>query len=95
MAVAIMGSVLALREEGCSVAVAHIRHLNPFPANIEEILNRYETVIVPENNTGQLKMLLQGRFLKPITGINELKGRAFHVHELRDRIRDLMQGGAS
>ena len=92
---AIMGSVLALREEGRSLAVAHLRHLNPFPANIEEILNRYEMVIVPENNTGQLKMLLQGRFLKPITGINELKGRAFHVHELRDRIRDLMQGGAS
>jgi len=90
---AIMGSVLALREEGHSIAVAHLRHLNPFPRNIEEILDRYAMVIVPENNTGQLKMLLQGRFLKPIIGISELKGRSFHVHELRDRIRELMQGG--
>ena len=90
-----MGSVLALREEGHSIAVAHLRHLNPFPRNLEAALEHYETVIVPENNTGQLKMLLQGRFLKPIIGINEMKGRAFHVHELREYIREHLDGGGS
>ena len=63
--------------------------------NLEAALEHYETVIVPENNTGQLKMLLQGRFLKPIIGINEMKGRAFHVHELREYIREHLDGGGS
>ena len=91
----IMGAVLELREEGRSVAFAHLRHLNPFPPNIEDILGRYETIIIPEINSGQLKMLLQGKFLKPISGINEMKGRSFQVHELRDRIRKVIDGAST
>ncbi len=91
----IIGAVNGLREEGRSVAMAHVRHLNPFPANLEEILARYSTIIVPENNTGQLRFLLQGSFLKPIIGINELKGRSFQVNELRDRIRECIDGATA
>ncbi|MEE3002596.1 MAG: 2-oxoacid:acceptor oxidoreductase subunit alpha [Planctomycetota bacterium] len=91
----IIGAVNGLREEGRSVAMAHLRHLNPFPANLEEILARYSTIIVPENNTGQLRFLLQGSFLKPIIGINELKGRSFQVNELRDRIRECIDGATA
>ena len=75
--------------------MAHVRHLNSFPANLEEILARYSTIIVPENNTGQLRFLLQGCFLKPVNGINELKGRSFQVNELRDRIRECIDGATA
>jgi 2-oxoglutarate ferredoxin oxidoreductase subunit alpha len=91
----IIGAVSKLREEGRSVAMAHVRHLNPFPANLEEILARYSTIIVPENNTGQLRFLLQGNFLKPVIGINEMKGRSFQVNELRDRIRESIDGATA
>ncbi len=91
----IIGAVSRLREEGRSVAMAHVRHLNPFPANLEEILASYSTIIVPENNTGQLRFLLQGNFLKPVIGINEMKGRSFQVNELRDRIRECIDGATA
>ncbi|MBM44175.1 MAG: 2-oxoglutarate ferredoxin oxidoreductase subunit alpha [Phycisphaerae bacterium] len=90
----IIGAVNGLREEGVPVAMAHIRHLNPFPSNLGEILEKYSTIIVPENNTGQLRFLLQGKYLKPVIGINELKGRSFQVAELRDRIRTCIDEGS-
>ena len=92
---AILGAVQALRNEKRSIATAHLRHINPFPSNLGEVLEQYETVIVPENNTGQLKLLLQGMFLKPIQGISEMKGRSFQVHDLRDRIDEILGGGST
>ena len=92
---ALCAAVGELREAGRSVAISHLRHLNPFPSNLGAVLDSYATVIVPENNTGQLALLLQGVFLKPIVSITELKGRSFQVHEIRDRIRDVIEGGDS
>ena len=92
---AIQASVKELRESGHSIAVSHLRHLNPFPINLESVLESYPTVIVPENNSGQLAQLLQGRYLKPIRSITDIRGRSFQVHELRDRIRDVIEGSSS
>jgi 2-oxoglutarate ferredoxin oxidoreductase subunit alpha len=91
---AIQASIHAIREAGQSVAVAHLHHLNPFPANLESVLRSYSTVIVPENNTGQLAHLLQAAFLKPIESLTDIKGRSFQVHELRDRIQAIIDGGS-
>ena len=90
---AIQASIKELRDSGQSIAVGHLRHLNPFPPNLESVLQSYAKVIVPENNTGQLAQLLQGRFLKPIDSITDIRGRSFHVHELRDRIAGAIDGG--
>ena len=92
---AIQASVKELRESGHSIAVSHLRHLNPFPINLESVLESYPTVIVPENNSGQLAQLLQGRYLKPIRSITDIRGRSFQVHELRDRIRNVIEGSSS
>ena len=56
------------RDEGLDISRAHLRHLNPFPANLGEILSRYERVLVPELNTGQLRMLVRARFLVDADG---------------------------
>ena len=69
--------------------------MNPFPGNLGEILDRYQQVIIPEINLGQLSSLIRGRYMKDVIGINELKGRSFQSKELADCIRQHMQGSAS
>ena len=49
-----------VRDAGASIAQAHLRHLNPFPANLGEVLARYDKVVIPEMNLGQLAMLIRG-----------------------------------
>ncbi|HEX9888929.1 MAG TPA: 2-oxoacid:acceptor oxidoreductase subunit alpha [Nitriliruptorales bacterium] len=84
----IRGAVKRLREEGRQVARAHLRHLNPFPANLGDVLDRFDTVLVPENNMGQLSMLLRARFLKDVKGYNRVTGLPFGAGELADVIAD-------
>ncbi len=88
---AILSAVDRLRGEGVPLAHAHLRHLNPFPANLGETLQRYRRVIVPEINSGQLRMLLRGRFLVDACGVNIIQGRGFHVEELVDGIRSAVE----
>ena len=61
---------------GLSVAQAHLRHLNPLPADLGEVLRRYERVVVPEMNLGQLAMLLRARYLVDVIGYNQVRGHA-------------------
>lgn len=75
-------AVHELRQAGRSVAQAHLRHLNPLPSNTEEVLRRYDTVLLPEMNLGQLSMLLRSRFLVDIRGYNKVRGVPFRVAEL-------------
>ena len=64
------------------MAHAHLRYLNPFPANLGELLGRYEKVLVPELNTGQLRLLIRNEFLIDAIGMNKVKGKPFAVSEL-------------
>jgi 2-oxoglutarate ferredoxin oxidoreductase subunit alpha len=73
---------------GLSVAHAHLRYLNPFPRNLGEILDRYEKVLVPELNMGQLRMLIRDRFLKDAIGYNKVQGKPFTVAELVGKIQE-------
>lgn len=81
-------AVKELLEEGASVSHAHLRYLNPFPKNLEAILERFDHVVVPEINDGQLVRLIRDRFERPAHGINKIKGRPFWVDELKEEIRD-------
>jgi 2-oxoglutarate ferredoxin oxidoreductase subunit alpha len=73
-----------VRHAGMPVAQAHLRHLNPFPANTEEVLRRYDKVLIPEMNLGQLALLVRGRFLVDAIGYNQVRGLPFKAQELAD-----------
>jgi 2-oxoglutarate ferredoxin oxidoreductase subunit alpha len=79
------------RRSGIKVAQAHLRHLNPFPRNLGEVLKSYERVVVPEMNLGQLNMLLRARFLVDTYGYNQVRGLPFKSSELLDVITELNQ----
>ncbi|MEE8602425.1 MAG: 2-oxoacid:acceptor oxidoreductase subunit alpha [Euzebya tangerina] len=79
-------AVRKVRKTGRKVARVHFRHLNPFPANTEEVLQGFERVVVPEMNTGQLSMLLRAQFLVDARGYNQVRGLPFTTQELTEEI---------
>jgi 2-oxoglutarate/2-oxoacid ferredoxin oxidoreductase subunit alpha len=79
---AIRSAVERLQESGKSVAHAHLRHLNPFPRNLEEVLRSYRNVLIPEVNLGQLLLLVRGRFLVDAIGYDKVRGKPFRISEI-------------
>ena len=82
----IRAAVRRLRTQGRKVAVAHFRHLNPFPANTGAVLQRFERVVVPEMNTGQLRMLLRAEYLVDAHGYNRVRGLPLTSTELAEML---------
>jgi 2-oxoglutarate ferredoxin oxidoreductase subunit alpha len=87
---AISAAVRRIRKSGGQVAQAHLRHLNPFPANTEEVLRSYDKVVLPEINLGQLSMLLRGKYLVDVISYNRVRGLPFKAEELADVIGDVI-----
>jgi 2-oxoglutarate ferredoxin oxidoreductase subunit alpha len=83
-------AVRRVRKAGHSVAQAHLRHLNPFPPNLADVLRRYDRVLVPEINLGQLALLLRGRFLVDVISYNQVRGLPFRAAELAGVIEDVI-----
>jgi 2-oxoglutarate ferredoxin oxidoreductase subunit alpha len=75
-------------EEGLSVAHAHLRWLNPFPRNLEKILRSYKKVLIPELNSGQLRMFIRAKYLIDAQGLNQVQGRPFAVQKVVNAIRE-------
>jgi len=73
------------------VGQAHLRYINPFPKNLEEVLSRFKQVLVPEMNTGQMAFLLQGRYLKPIVSFTKVQGKPFFRSEIYHKIKELLE----
>jgi 2-oxoglutarate ferredoxin oxidoreductase subunit alpha len=88
---AITGAVNLARRQGLEVSRAHLRFLNPFPANLGEVLSRFERVLVPEMNSGQLSFILRGRFLKDVVSLTKVEGKPFYRHEIVTRIQQLLE----
>ena len=90
------GAVAQARAEaearGVPVAHVHLRHLNPLPADLGEILNRYRVVLVPELNLGQLAKILREAYLREVVSLSKVQGKPFMVSELVDRILELTCG---
>lgn len=84
---AITEAVMRLREEGMKVASVHLTHLNPLPRNLGEILKRFERVLVPELNTGQLCRLVRGEYLVDARSISKVQGIPFTAGELITAIK--------
>ena len=83
-------AVRRVRGAGHPVARAHLRHLNPFPPNLGEVLRRYDKVLLPEINLGQLALLLRGRFLVDVISYNRVRGLPFRAAELAGVIEDVI-----
>lgn len=87
---AIKTVVTDLVEDGHSVAHIQLRHLNPFPKNLESLLKNFDTVLIPEINNGQLLKIIRDKFLIPAIGLNKIKGLPFTTNEIRDKILELL-----
>jgi 2-oxoglutarate ferredoxin oxidoreductase subunit alpha len=87
---AIRTAVERTQSRGSSVASAHLRHLNPFPANLGDVMSRYRRVLVPELNSGQLRLLLRAKFLIDVQGLNKVQGQPFRTWEVQDGIETML-----
>jgi len=88
---AIDAAVKEARQSGLDVASIHLRHLNPFPANLGEVLSAYDQILVPELNQGQLSSLLRSQFLVPAEPMVKQQGQPFQVSEILERIRSVLR----
>lgn len=82
-------AVRTCREAGQTVAHAHLRWLNPFPKNLGEILKRYDRILIPELNTGQLQLIIKSEFLIDVEGLNKVQGKPFAVTEIIEKIKSM------
>ncbi len=78
------------RGEGGKVAHAHLRWLNPFPANLGDLLNSYDRVLIPEMNLGQLLQLIRARYLVDAVGYNRVTGKPFKAGDIHEAIEALL-----
>lgn len=82
-------AVTRAQAAGTSVAHAQLRYLNPFPSNLEEVLKSYDKVLIPELNLGQLKAVIQSKYLVECIGLNKVQGRPFAIVEIEESIAEL------
>jgi 2-oxoglutarate ferredoxin oxidoreductase subunit alpha len=78
-----------LKARGVNVARAHLKHLNPFPQNTGEVLSRFDRVVIPEMNMGQLSKLVRSEFLIDAVSLNQVKGLPFKAAWLEDKLLEL------
>jgi len=87
---AVAQAVKEQREKGRKIAHLHLRHLNPLPGNLGDVLKRYKKVLVPELNMGQLLWMLRAKFLVDAVGLNKIQGRPFKQNELEQKIEEML-----
>jgi len=87
---AITAAVNAQRAAGRKIGHVHLRHLNPLPANLGDVIKRYKQVLVPELNMGQLLWVLRAKYLVDAIGLNKIQGRPFKQTELEQKIEELL-----
>ncbi len=87
----IAAAVEEAQQEGKAVASIHLRHLNPLPPDLGQILRQYERVLVPEINSGQLVRILRAEYLVDAVGFNRVRGLPLPVQEVRETIDQLLQ----
>ncbi|BCJ37971.1 oxidoreductase [Actinocatenispora thailandica] len=84
-------AVRRIRDNGHPIAQAHLRHLNPLPANTEALLRSYDKVVVPEMNLGQLAQLLRAKFLIDVIGYDKVRGLPFTAGELESALEEIVK----
>jgi 2-oxoglutarate ferredoxin oxidoreductase subunit alpha len=87
----ITAALKTARAKGQSVGHVHLRHLNPLPKNLGDVLKRYKHVLVPEMNMGQLVMILRAKFLVDAQGYNKIQGKPFKQSEIEQKIDEILE----
>ncbi|MEU9333355.1 2-oxoacid:acceptor oxidoreductase subunit alpha [Streptomyces sp. NPDC048290] len=88
----ITAAVRRLRAAGLPIAQAHLRHLNPFPRNLGEVLERYDKVVIPEMNLGQLATLIRAKYLVDAHSYNQVNGMPFKAEQLATALKEAIDG---
>ena len=86
---AVLTAVEEARAQGVSVSMAHLRHLNPFPQNLGDVLHHFKKVLIPENNRGQLRLLVRSTYLVDAVGLNIISGKPFSAAQISEAILKL------
>ncbi|MDT5156774.1 MAG: 2-oxoglutarate/2-oxoacid ferredoxin oxidoreductase subunit alpha [Acidobacteriota bacterium] len=86
----ITSAVERLQAEGKPVSSAHLRHLNPFPSNLGEVLRSFERVIIPEMNLGQLATMIRAKYLVDAVAFSKVKGRPFQIREIVKKVEEYL-----
>ncbi|OGW83178.1 MAG: 2-oxoglutarate ferredoxin oxidoreductase subunit alpha [Omnitrophica bacterium RIFCSPHIGHO2_02_FULL_51_18] len=90
----ITAAVTELQKEGKKVSACHLHYINPFPKNLGSLLKNFETILIPELNTGQLILLIRGEFEGVHTvGLNKIKGQPFKIAEIKEKIKEELHDG--
>jgi 2-oxoglutarate ferredoxin oxidoreductase subunit alpha len=87
----ITSAVERMQARGASVSSVHLRYLNPFQRNLGEVLSRFEKVVVPELNMGQLALLIRARYLVDAISYPKVKGQPFKISELVRRFTEVLE----
>ena len=87
---AITAALKAQRAHGRKIGHVHLRHLNPLPTNLGDVIKRYKQVLVPELNMGQLLWLLRAKYLVDAVGLNKIQGRPFKQAEVEQKIEEML-----
>ena len=80
-----------MRERNLPVSSIHLRYMNPFPKNLPQILGRFEKVLVPELNLGQLSWMLRAKYLVPTISFCKVKGKPFKISEIINKIQEVLE----
>jgi 2-oxoglutarate ferredoxin oxidoreductase subunit alpha len=86
----ITAALNAQREKGRRVGHVHLRHLNPLPRDLGEVIGRFKKVLVPEMNMGQLLMILRAKYLVDAQGYNKIQGKPFKTSEIEQKIEEML-----
>jgi 2-oxoglutarate/2-oxoacid ferredoxin oxidoreductase subunit alpha len=86
----ITAALNAQREKGRRIGHVHLRHLNPLPRDLGEVISRYKKVLVPEMNMGQLLMILRAKYLVDAQGYNKIQGKPFKTSEIEQKIEEML-----
>jgi 2-oxoglutarate ferredoxin oxidoreductase subunit alpha len=84
----ITAAVRRVRTDGHPIAQAHLRHLNPFPKNLRTVLQRYDKVVIPEMNLGQLATLIRAKYLIDAHSYNQVNGMPFKAEQLATALKE-------
>ncbi len=81
----------ALRQRGLNVAQAHLRHLNPLPKNLGDVLRRFDKIVIPEMNLGQLAHVIRARYLIDVVSYNQVRGMPFTSSQLESMLEEVIK----
>lgn len=87
---AIETAVDRLQAEGLDVSGVHLRHLSPLPADLDDLVECFDQVLVPELNNGQLLRVLRDRYARPFEGLNKIQGQPFRAGEIERRVKEML-----